>query len=116
MTSIYLPKGKRRMSDASTTALLAAALIASTFGMAWLALAKPAHWLQVRGAEPLMASRQRVLRMLGVTSLGASLLLCLFADHPSMAALVWIMSLAAAALSVAFAFAWRSHWVAWTVG
>ena len=43
----------------------------------------------------------------------ASLLLCLRADHASMAVLVWVMSLAAAALLVAFTLAWRPHWLRW---
>ncbi|WP_259371794.1 DUF3325 family protein [Rubrivivax gelatinosus] len=37
----------------------------------------------------------------------ASLAACLRADPPSMAVLVWLMLLAAAALAVAFALAWR---------
>lgn len=67
--------------------------------------------------ESRAAGRQRTLRVMGVLALAASLLACLRADHAGMAALVWIMALAAAALAVAFTLAWRPRWlsplVAW---
>ncbi|WP_420884945.1 DUF3325 family protein [Achromobacter piechaudii] len=40
-------------------------------------------------------------------------------DHASMATLVWVMSLAVAAASVAFTLAWRARWLralAWVTG
>jgi hypothetical protein len=52
------------------------------------------------------------MRMLGVMGLLLSLGLCLNADYASIAALVWIMSLAAAALAVAFTLAWRPRMLA----
>jgi hypothetical protein len=91
--------------------LLAAALAASVLGMAWLALAMETHWVQVRGAAPLGARTVRALRLLGAAGLGASLALCLAVDHASMAALVWVMGLAAAALAVAFTLSWRPRWL-----
>jgi Protein of unknown function (DUF3325) len=48
-----------------------------------------------------------VLRVLGALAITGSLLLCLRADHPGMAALVWIMALALAAMMVAFTLSWR---------
>jgi hypothetical protein len=45
--------------------------------------------------------------LLGACALVLSLLLCLMADHVTMAPLVWVMSLAAAALIVALTLAWR---------
>ena len=92
--------------------MLAAALAASVLGMAWLALAMETHWEQVRGTAPLPARTVRALRLLGAAGLGASLALCLAVDHASMAALVWVMGLAASALSVAFALSWRPRWLA----
>ena len=56
------------------------------------------------------ANRAAKIGMLG--SLGASLALCLAVDHASMAALVWVMGLAASALAVAFTLTWRPRWLA----
>ncbi len=93
---------------------LLVALLCSLVGIGWLALAMEVHWQQVRGAQA-QAGRATVfaLRVLGAAALLASLLLCLRADHASMAVLVWVMSLAAAALLVAFTLAWRPHWLRW---
>lgn len=87
--------------------LLAAALLCCVIGFAWLALTLDSHWQQVRGKQPLPPASVPVLRTLGAGALFASLVLCLLADHPSMAALVWVMALAVAALIVAFTFTWR---------
>ncbi|MFZ5507581.1 MAG: DUF3325 family protein [Pseudomonadota bacterium] len=92
--------------------LLAAALLCSVLGFAWLALAMDVHWAQARGAQPAPTGVPRVLRALGAAALAASLVLCLRADHASMAALVWVMALAAGALLVALALAWRPRWLA----
>ena len=92
--------------------MLAAALAASVLGMAWLALAMETHWEQVRGTAPLPARTVRALRLLGTVGLGASLALCLAVDHASMAALVWVMGLAASELAVAFTLSWRPRWLA----
>jgi len=93
--------------------LLAAALACSLGGIAWFALAMEVHWQQaLRTGAPIGARAATALRTLGGAALAASLLLCLRADHPSMAALVWVMSLAASALAVAMLLAWRAHWLA----
>jgi hypothetical protein len=92
--------------------LLAAALVACTLGLAWLALAMEVHWSQVRAQAALPAVTQRRLRLLGAAAIVLSLLLCLRADHPGMAALVWIMALALAALLVAFTLSWRPRLLA----
>ncbi len=96
---------------------IAAALLACLAGMGWLALAMETHWAQVRDG---VASRAQVvrLRVLGVAGLVGGLALCLAADHPSMAALVWVMALAGAALAVAMVLTWRPRWMralAWVV-
>lgn len=93
--------------------LLVAALATCVIGFGWLALAMDAHWAQVRGAQsPPAPATQRKLRVLGAAALFGSLLLCLRADHASMAALVWIMALAAGALAVAFTLTWRPRLLA----
>jgi Protein of unknown function (DUF3325) len=89
------------------------ALLSSTCGMAWFALAMNVHWQQVRGEAQLLRTRVIALRITGVLAFGVSLWLCLGVDHVSMAALVWVMSLAAAALIVAFMLSWRPRWLAW---
>ena len=95
--------------------LLVLASLCTVIGMAWFALAKEPHWQQVRGSETLTPARQHVLRTLGSTSIGTSLIICLIADHPTMAALVWIMLLAAGALIVAFTLSWRARWLKFSV-
>ena len=97
------------MSDAG---LLLVALASSVAGLAWLALAMETHWQQVRGEAAPGRGTARVLRLLGSAALLASLLICLRVDHASMAALVWVMALAAAALVVAFTLSWRPLWLA----
>lgn len=100
--------------------LLLAALLCSGCGLGWIALAMDEHWQQVRGEPPAGAATAWRLRALGALALLAALLLCLRADHPSMAVLVWVMALAASALLLAFALAWRPRWlrplVAWARG
>jgi hypothetical protein len=95
--------------------LLALALGCCVSGMAWLSLAMKAHWQQVRGPQPLASGTQRTLRVLGALALLASLVLALYVDHPSMAALVWVMSIIPAILLVAFTLAWRPRWLSWLV-
>lgn len=99
--------------------LLALALWANLAGLGWLALAMDVHWTQVRGEAPQSPALVRRLRVLGTSGIIAALLLCLSADHASMAALVWIMALAASALSVGMLLTWRPHWLrplAWIAG
>lgn len=81
-------------------------------GMAWLALAMEVHWDQVmhRPAHEVTVTR-RGLRALGSGALVLSLLACLAADRPSMAALVWIMLLAGSAVAVAMVLSRRAHWL-----
>ncbi len=90
------------------------AFAACFLGAAWLALAMDAHWRQVHGPSPAVRDRV-VLRTLGIAALAGGLMACLRANHPSIAALVWIMSVAVASLLTALLLAWRPRWLAWTV-
>jgi hypothetical protein len=92
--------------------MLLAALLCSTLGMAWLALAMDAHWRQVRTTQGPNRRTAIRLRAAGGLALALSLFLCLRADHASMASLVWVMMLAGAALAVAFTLAWRPRLLA----
>lgn len=92
--------------------ILLAALVCSGLGLAWLALAMDVQWQQVFGPRPQSRGTVVILRGLAVLALAGSLALCLRADHASMAALVWPMSLAAAALVVIFTLSWRPRWLA----
>jgi uncharacterized membrane protein len=87
--------------------MLCAAVLCNVAGLAWLALAMDVHWRQVRGAQPRSRRAVATLRGLGIAMLVFSLFLCLLVDHPTMASLVWVMVLAAAALAVAFTLTWR---------
>lgn len=94
-----------------TAALHAASWLASLIGMAWLALAMDVHWQQVRPADAHTPAIARRLRACAIAALAASLALSLTADHPSMAALVWPLTLATSALAVAQTLSWRPHWL-----
>lgn len=94
---------------------LAAAAVCCLCGLGWLALTMETHWKQVRTDKPAERTVQ-VLRYLGSAALFTSLLFCLAADHPSMASLVWVMLLAASALTIAFTFTWRPRLLAPLVG
>jgi hypothetical protein len=95
--------------------LVGAALL-NFCGMAWLALAKGPHWEQSRGRPRPARVSSRALHRLAALALAASLVLCLAADHPSMASLVWVMLLTASGLAVAFTLAWRPRWLGWLTG
>lgn len=97
------------MADPWMLQLLAA--VAAVIGFGWLALAMDTHWEQAHGARPQSPQRVRVMRSLGGVALAGSLLLCLQADHASMAVLVWLMLLAAAVLTVAMTLSWRPTWL-----
>lgn len=85
---------------------LTAAALLSLVGMAWLALSMDVHWAQVKQI-PLADSQppRTVLKLLGYLALVASLVVCLIADRPSIAALVWIMLLVGSAVAVALLLA-----------
>lgn len=83
------------------------AYVGCVAGFGWLALAMETHWQQVRGDLPPAGAAPRLLRGLGAAALLLSLWACLRADHATMAALVWVMTLAAAALTVTFLLSWR---------
>lgn len=84
-----------------------AAYLSGVAGLGWMALAMEPHWQQLRGAQPLTRGVARSLRVLGTVGIALSLAICLRVDHASMAVLVWVMVLAAAALTVAFTLSWR---------
>jgi hypothetical protein len=93
--------------------LLILALVCSAGGIAWLALAMEVHWQQAQGTDAGPARRTAIgLRVLGGTALAVSFIVCLVADHATMAVLVWVMSLAASALLVALMLAWQPRWLA----
>lgn len=92
--------------------LLVLTQLSSLCGMAWLALAMEVHWRQARAVRHFPPGTARRLRVLGVAALLASLAFCLTAEHLSIAALVWIMTLTASALIVTFTLAWRPRWLA----
>ncbi|MCP5198118.1 MAG: DUF3325 family protein [Gammaproteobacteria bacterium] len=84
----------------------------SVSGMAGLALSMEVHWSQVMPQPACAAAGVRcLLRVVGALALLLSLLACLRADRPSMAVLVWVMLLAAGALAIALALAWRPRWL-----
>ncbi|WP_334178521.1 DUF3325 domain-containing protein [Pseudoxanthomonas sp.] len=98
------------MHESASALLLLAALVASVAGMGWLALSMPVHAQQVWSA-PLAAPARRALKVAGAVALAVALGLCLAVDHATMASLVWVMGLTAAAASVAMTLAWRPRWL-----
>lgn len=97
--------------------ILLIAVAVCVCGMSWFALSLDAHWRQLRSGTPSQAL-VRQLRLLGWVCMVLSLLLCLAVDHASMASLVWVMTVAASALIVAFTLSWRPQLlrplIAWT--
>jgi hypothetical protein len=98
--------------------LLALAALEAFVGFTWLALAMQTHWSQVHAQVEHDDVRSRHLRRAGAVALVTSLVLCLMADHPSMAVLVWLMLLAGAGVAVAMTLSTRPQWLrwAWPVG
>jgi hypothetical protein len=86
-------------------------LLTGVAGMGWLALAMPVHWEQVRGAQALSRPLVVGLRVLGGLSLAASLAVCFWVDHATMAPLVWVMALAGSAVLVACTLSWKPRWL-----
>jgi len=90
------------------------ACLLSLAGMAWLALAMAVHWEQVMLQPAARAAGVRLLlRGAGACALALAAAACLLADRPSMALLVWLMLLAASALTVALTLAWRPALLRW---
>lgn len=85
------------------TLCIAISVLLSLVGMAWLALSMDVHWAQARQIS-LAESKppRKLLKALGCSALLLSLALCLVADRPSMAALVWVMLMTGAAVSIAW--------------
>ncbi|MDO8826208.1 DUF3325 domain-containing protein [Methylophaga sp.] len=90
-----------------------AAIFTTMLGMASLALSLPNHWRQVTGIETSLPSpsQQNALRIFGYSTLVVSFVLCLLADHPTMAVLVWVMLLSLAGKGIASILTWRQHWL-----
>lgn len=101
------------MPEISHAAWLSAVLASNLCGLGWFALSLPVHWQQVRGTPGPGPRATVALRLLGSLGLAAAFAFGLRADHPSMAVLVWVMTLAAAALAIAFVLAWRPRWLGW---
>jgi hypothetical protein len=93
--------------------LLAASFLCAACGMAWLALAMEVHWSQVRSHTARSAAVARRLRSLGAVALVLSLFGCFAADHASVAALVWVMTVSASGFAVAMILAYRPRWLSW---
>ena len=94
-------------ADVSNAGWFLLAYLSCVGGLAWIALAMEPHWQQVRGAQRPARGAVHALRALGAAGVLLSLAVCLRTDHVSMAVLVWVMLLAAAALTVALALSWR---------
>jgi hypothetical protein len=91
---------------------LTAAAISTFLGMGWLALAKDVHWVQVYADAPRSPRAAIILRCLGSAALTTALVLCVLADTPAMAILVWMMQLALAAIVVALVLSRRPRMLA----
>ena len=71
------------------------------------ALAMDAHWKQVRGIGKPTPSVRTLLRTAASMAFFLSFILCNQTDHATIAALVWVMALTAAALTVGLMLTWR---------
>lgn len=93
--------------------LLTAAFLCAFAGMSSFALAMKPHWAQLQSTAPHDERLMRRLRRVGTACSLLSLAICLVADHVSMAFLVWIMTLSAAALLVAMTLAYAPRSLSW---
>jgi len=93
-------------------ALLAGGVAAAFVGFALIALSMPRHWQQVV-ASPQPVRARRSGRALGSGLLAAALALCVLFDGWSFGLILWVTTLSAAAILVAFVLAWRPHWLRW---
>lgn len=91
--------------------LLAGAALLLVVALGWLALAMDSHWEQVHGQAGPPPTQRKRLRLFGSLLLLTSLLLCLRADHASMAVLVWAMLAAGGVVVIAFVLSWRPRWL-----
>lgn len=82
------------------------ATLSALLGLSWLALSLKSHWRQVYPDNETGSQKKR-LRVVGSLFLLASALCCFQADHPSMAVLVWIMLVPAAAITVGMTLSQR---------
>lgn len=82
-------------------------------GMGLLALSQKQHWERVLKPRPYPSAGLRTLRIVAAVGLGMSFALCIMADSPGLATLVWLMVLTVSALIVAFTLAYRPHWLGW---
>jgi hypothetical protein len=94
------------MPELSTLLTISASLV-SFVGFSWIALTVGAHWKQVGIQTALTSSMRRRLRLKGTLSLLLALVLCMGANPPGMAILLWFLILSLAAMTVSMVIAWR---------
>jgi len=96
-------------------ALSFAAFACSVCGMGWLSLGLESHWVQVFGSAPRFASGARGLYLLGTMAHAGSLVLLMLVEEPSVAVVVWVMTLTASAFLIAVTLAYRPRVLAFLV-
>ncbi len=96
--------------------LLSLVFFFNYLGMSWLAISLKSHWRQLHGETELRQRRIAIYRTLGGLALTCSLILCLWVDNPSIAFLVWIMSVTATAKAVAFTLSYHANWLKFLSG
>ena len=91
--------------------LAALAILVSYLGFALLALSQERHWCAVcgMGAGARMPPTWRASA--GLLLQGLALLLAVCAQGPSFGGLLWMVTVSAAAMAVAFTLAWRPTWL-----
>jgi hypothetical protein len=87
--------------------LLAGAGTVAFISFVWLALAMQEYSQKVQGGREPSPAPRTMLRLLGISGIIASGMLCFAADRPSMAALNWVMLMTLGTVAVAFALAWK---------
>jgi hypothetical protein len=108
-----MTRRRKRSGPMREELLLAVALLCSLLGMGCFSLTLRPHWSAVREGSPSTTPMRERLRAMGTSSLAASLAACMAANHLSMAFLVWVMSVSAAALSVAMLLAYAPRTLFW---
>jgi hypothetical protein len=93
------------------TAYALAGFMAAWLGFALLALSQQRHFVHVHKSNVPAAHVIYARRAIGFIAIGANLVCCMASQGASFGALLWVLSLSAAAMAIALTLTWRPHWL-----
>jgi len=90
-----------------------AGFMAAWLGFALLALSQQRHFFHVHKENVPAALVLSGQRAIGFIAIGVSLVCCIAGQGASFGALLWVLSLSAAAMAIALTLTWRPYWLCW---